>query len=816
MIKQIWLVSAALCAFSAGAIPSESVSVAEALLGRPLTDTERQMGGRDVWRQVQRTDELLADWIAQDARLAPREYLLDNEKAGERLAAALERGGAKAEPGVTLAERLKRYRENCLHRRATRLARVMGEAPQWAYARHYVMGGSHYAYTECLSDAQAERVFRKCGSALCLADAQPDGFWKETVLFETKEGCIRDVDVSPDGKRLLFSYRSHDRKDDFHLYEMDLASRAITQLTSGKGIADYEGCYLPDGSILFNSTRCMQIVDCWWTEVSNLYRCDAKGSNITRITFDQVHDNYPAVTWDGRILYTRWEYNDRSQIYTQPLFQMALDGTGQQALYGDNSWFPTTLIHARTVPQSPLFFAIATGHHSNQPGELVRVDPREGRQEAQGVWAIEPLRRSDGKRVDAYGQTGRIAAYPYPLDEATLLLSYLPEGWNFQPGRRDIDFRDNFMPLGLYWLNVDGEREQLLPRVDRVPCGRPVPVKPRTWQVAKASLVDRSKTTGTFYVQDVYAGEGMKGVPRGTVKTLRVVSIEYRVVGIGSNGNGGRGGGAMVCTPPSVGNAAWDPKIPVGDAVVHEDGSVFFTADAQKPVYFMLLDEKGRMVQSMRSWVTLQPGENASCVGCHESKNGAPLASAKPTKALLAGAQKLSPILDRERGISFAKDIQPILNRRCVACHAAGITDKPDLSDTPIVDAKAHRIWSQAYLSLTHAQRRDVSDDAFRANPEHKVLNWIPAASEPSLLKPYFAGSNTSRLFAEMLDKGHAKGITDAEIRMLAMWTDLCVPFCGDYVEANLWSPNDWKRYDYVMAKRRIGMTDEERRKMPK
>ncbi|MBP5226800.1 MAG: hypothetical protein J6336_05395, partial [Kiritimatiellae bacterium] len=142
MIKQIWLVSAALCAFSAGAIPSESVSVAEALLGRPLTDTERQMGGRDVWRQVQRTDELLADWIAQDARLAPREYLLDNEKAGERLAAALERGGAKAEPGVTLAERLKRYRENCLHRRATRLARVMGEAPQWAYARHYVMGGS--------------------------------------------------------------------------------------------------------------------------------------------------------------------------------------------------------------------------------------------------------------------------------------------------------------------------------------------------------------------------------------------------------------------------------------------------------------------------------------------------------------------------------------------------------------------------------------------------------------------------------------------------------------------------------------------------
>ena len=98
----------------------------------------------------------------------------------------------------------------------------------------------------------------------------------------------------------------------------------------------------PSGDILFNSTRCVQTVDCWWTEVSNLYRCDRDGKSIRRLTFDQVHDNYPTVTDDQRILYTRWEYNDRGQIYPQPLLQMNHDGTSQSDFYGGNSWFPTS------------------------------------------------------------------------------------------------------------------------------------------------------------------------------------------------------------------------------------------------------------------------------------------------------------------------------------------------------------------------------------------------------------------------------------------------------------------------------------------
>jgi hypothetical protein len=198
---------------------------------------------------------------------------------------------------------------------------------------------------------------------------------------------------------------------------------------------------------------------------------------------------------------------------------------------------------------------------------------------------------------------------------------------------------------------------------DRMPCSQSIPVRPRTAAKIQPSRVDYAKTEGVYYVQDVYAGPGLDGVPRGIVKTLRVVALEFRAAGIGSNENGGPGGGALISTPVAIGNGAWDPKIILGDADVHADGSAYFRAPAQTPVYFQLLDEQGRMVQTMRSWSTLQPGETASCVGCHESKNEVPIAARSLTSALKEQPQALRPFYGPARGFSFAKEIQPILDR---------------------------------------------------------------------------------------------------------------------------------------------------------
>ncbi len=45
-----------------------------------------------------------------------------------------------------------------------------------------------------------------------------------------------------------------------------------------------------------------------------LHRCDADGSNIRALSSNNEHDNTPWPLPDGRILYTRWEYVDRSQV----------------------------------------------------------------------------------------------------------------------------------------------------------------------------------------------------------------------------------------------------------------------------------------------------------------------------------------------------------------------------------------------------------------------------------------------------------------------------------------------------------------------
>jgi len=553
----------------------------------------------------------------------------------------------------------KLYTSACEVRRAKRLKSLLAVTKRFVFTKHYNMGASHYAYTEGLSDAQAERHFIP-GSALCILDM--DGsYGKITTLIDDPKGVIRDPDVSYDGKRLLFSWKKSDREDDYHLYEMDLDTKKIRQLTSGLGHADYEGVYLPNGNIMFSSTRCVQIVDCWWTEVSNLYICDKDGKLMRRVGFDQVHTNYPQVLADGRVIYTRWDYNDRGQLYPQPLFQMNIDGTAQTECYGNNSWFPTTIGHARGIPGSDKIIAIATGHHCIQTGSLIVIDVKKGRQETEGVTLVAPLVEDKKdrryRRVDGYTGFNGHFVYPYALNEKEYIAGYSA----YQTRRRS---KNGF---GIYYVREDAARELLVDDPE-ISCNQPVLLMARKVPPVRPSVVDYTKKTGTYYVQDVYFGPGLKGVERGLAKKLRVVVLEFRAAGVHSNGNGGPAGGALVSTPVSIRNGSWDVKKVIGEAKIHSDGSAFFQAPARVPLYFQIVDTNGYVIQSMRSWSTLMPGENFSCLGCHEDKNAASPPT-RTTLAMRAGPKPLTDFYGPPRGFSFPKEIQPILNKHCIKCH---------------------------------------------------------------------------------------------------------------------------------------------------
>jgi hypothetical protein len=755
-----------------------------------------------VWEALERRFPVPCDWALQDGGrdfprgfLGPRAGDVLREMAGRAIEEAGEAaGGLRADLDAVSREGsgeipavLALYARACELRRERRLTAILRQAPRIVFAKHRNLGGSHYAYTEGLSDAQGERHFRP-GASLCVLEMRGTRADVRTLL-DTREGCIRDPAVDFDGRRILFSWKKSDREDDFHLYEMDAETCEVRQITSGLGFADYEGCYLPDGDILFNSTRPVQSVDCWYTEVSNLYRCGRDGRRLVRLTFDQVHDNYPTVLDDGRTIYTRWEYSDRGQIYPQGLFEMRPDGTGQTAFYGNNSWFPTSILHARGIPGTTSVLGIIAGHHTLQMGKLAVIDTGRGTEENLGVQLIAPVRETKAERVDAYGQDGDLFQYPYPISEDEFLVGHSPLGTACEKVR-----------FAVYWMDRDGRRE-ILAADPGVSSTQPVPLAPRPRPPAPPSPVDRGLATSLCFLQDVHYGAGLAGVARGEVKKLRVVALEYRAAAIRHNFSLGAGGDSEASTPVSIGNGSWDVKRVLGEATVRADGSALFEVPARTPVYFQALDSRGRILQTMRSWATLQPGERASCSGCHEAKAQAPRAGAPPL-ALRSPPERL----DRgARGFSFPREVQPILDRHCISCHRRGEEETFSLEGTATPEGESGRAWSDSYLSLTAAKPFSLYGfpPALCADPEGPFVRWVAAQSGPPMLEPRSTGAVRSPLL-DLLEKGHKDvRLAVEEIATIALWIDLAVPYCGDYEEAAVWNEEERAKYRGFLEKRR-------------
>jgi len=687
------------------------------------------------------------------------------------------------------------YVAACESRRRQRLASIVKDGPlRFVFTKHWNIGGQHFAYTENLSVPHGWRVWTP-GGGLYVYTLNPDLTDSVELLLDAGEdGCIRDPDVHWDAGKLLLAWKKSDRGDDYHLYEMDLETRKVRQLTFGLGDADYEGVYLPNDDILFTSTRCVQVIDCFTTDTSNFYICDKDGQYLRRVSFDQVTVNYPQVMNDGTVIYTRWEYNDRGQIYPQPLFQMNPDGTGQTEYYGNNSYFPNTIGHARPIPGSSQVIALASGHHSHQVGGLIRIDVRDGRQEDEGCTYVAPVERK-APRFDAPPEHGGLYTHPYALNEKEYIAgysTYMRPKYNTKTG------------FGIYYVREDGAREQLVYDPE-ISSSQPVLLRKRKRPVVQASSVDYAKEYGTYYMQDVYYGPGMEGVERGAAKKLRIIEVRYRASLIGGSRNRGPAGGAFVATPVGVQNCTWDVKAILGETPIEADGSAFFRVPARRPVYFQVLDAKGHAIQTMRSWSTLMPGETFSCVGCHESKNDAPLAGEKTSLAMQRGVRDLDPFYGPERGFSFRKEIQPILNKHCVKCHDGEKKTKDgrptySLLGKPVVDSRAKRTWTESYVNLTLNGNVKIDGQGCVG----RAINWLSPQSSPKMIPPYSAGSCKSKLM-DMLEGEHGDAkVSREEYAKIAAWIDVLVPFCGDYEEANTWGDGDWQKHAYFDNRRRV------------
>ena len=197
------------------------------------------------------------------------------------------------------------------------------------------------------------------------------------VLLDDPRGGIRDPHVHYDGKKILLSYR-RGGTEAYHLYEIDADGRNLRRLTDGPD-NDIEPIYLPDGGIMFCSSRCHRFVPCWRTQVAVLYRCDGDGKNVRMLSNNCDHDNTPWLLPDGRVLYMRWEYVDRSQVHFHHLWTMNPDGTGQMVYFG-NMHGNIAMLDAKPIDGSDKIVAsFSPGHgRTEHMGHVTVVDPTYG------------------------------------------------------------------------------------------------------------------------------------------------------------------------------------------------------------------------------------------------------------------------------------------------------------------------------------------------------------------------------------------------------------------------------------------------------
>jgi hypothetical protein len=642
-----------------------------------------------------------------------------------------------------------------------------------------------------------------------------------TVLVK---GQARDPDISFDGNRVLYAYRDPGNgKKSYHLYEMDLKSLVSRQITSGDMAPDYrynsdvDGIYLPNDDIMFCSTRMIQMGDCLddRSVTANLFLCNKDGKYLRRISYDQAHICYPSVLPSGQVIYSRWDYNDKNHTYAHGLFTVNPDGTKQAEYYGNNSWWPTALYYPRPIPGSDKIMAIIGGYHSGQAGLVGIVDHNSGIANGAGITLLAPVRlpKDDtegnwAKDINNRSFTEYFVKWgPFAFDPTLFPKpdSYPIDEWTTGPYVWPCPLDENNMLVcksdGLYFMTSSGHKELICSGY----CSSPRLVTPRTRPPTLQNGTNWSKSEGVCQVMDIYISQSpvLKDIPRGTIKKLRVVALEYRTgpssghgamnVGPGSVNNGG----ATTPIPIATVGACWDVKKIIGETVVESDGSASFYVPARTPVYFQALDEKGHVVQSMRSWATLMPGENNSCMGCHESKlNAVPSLTYTPI-AIKRGPVPLDSFYGPIRGFSFLKEIQPILDAKCVSCHNTETPDKIDLSRGilelpvgPIVwGAVSGRTSARAYQNLVA-----TTDWDFRG----KYVWWPSAEDSPLLQPPYRTGSSRSPLI-KMLESGHHDVVlTKEEHDKLCAWIDLGVPSSGDYKEG---LSDDWGN---LMAAREV------------
>ena len=594
--------------------------------------------------------------------------------------------------------------------------------------------------------------FRAGGGLYVSSPHEPDVPLQQLVASPT--GQILDCDLSHDGKVALFSWR---RKQDegYHLWTVHVDGTHLKRLTDGPW-HDYNACWLPDGDIAFLTTRNPQFAYCWHAPVGTLHRMKPDGSGLKKLSANYLNDFTPQVLDDGRIIYSRWEYVDRPAIPIQSLWTIHPDGTRLAGYFGNRVLSPGTFMEARSIPGSSKIICTMTGHNGPTRGAIGVIDRRKGANAQAAIEnitpevPIQPVNRGNGNTGGTKQYSG-----PLPLDGKRFLVS--ARGPVLVRTIRG-DFQSVVLPAPKDGMQYFGAQ----------------PIRPRRRPpVIPSTLPEGAKPQDTLFVQDVYQGLEQY-VKRGELKTIRVIREMPKTVRIDPKYR------AFGFQFPVIScGATYAAKDVLGEVAIEPDGSACFRVPSGVPVSFMVLDERGRAVQRMRSFSHLAAGEVQGCVGCHSHRSNLTPQSHVAIHTA-AKPKDLTPPEWGAGGFDYSRIVQPVLDKHCVKCH------------NPVDGAT---LGGSKHLDLTGGKTDffSVSYDVLaRENQGPKgspYVSWIPTynGQEQNILavEPKIWGSPKSKL-AEVILSGHrdegGKGRIDMDERSrrrILAWIDLNVPYYG-------------------------------------
>jgi len=428
------------------------------------------------------------------------------------------------------------------------------------------------------------------------------------VLVNAGVGAIGSPSVSFDGEWIYFSMAFEDDSF-FHIYRIHADGGSPEQLTDGP-FFDIDPAELPDGRIVFTSTRKGTFEEYHSPPSRALFAMNPDGTEIQPVTNTIIFDNEPEVLADGRILFIRSDnFFDRGKVETR--LQAAFpDGTHGYTEFG--------------LDMGPEYGGRLRAYYCGSPAPM--PDGRVAFVSNVGITVGRPGEPQEQLQHFSL-ETGDVAALPDGRLLCTLArkaIRKINEGENAQITRTlsyeeigilDLQGRPTIL-TSLYDSNGSALHSPVYLGARPKP-----PVRPKQ---ATVPIHSSEKSTGLFFCQNA---RFTKNTTAGWdhVRAIRVIA----------------GKGLTTRSSHSYIVHAGNETVELGVVPLAPDGSFCIEVPADTPIAFQAVDAEGRSELNEMSWIYVRPGERRACVGCHQPRQAAPLAKMGRSMAMMAAPVQL-------------------------------------------------------------------------------------------------------------------------------------------------------------------------------